>query len=52
VPGCFLALKAHLAEQGVVVGGGASGAMRFVLHKDVDDAALQTAISGFQSFQA
>lgn len=44
------ALRDHLAGQGILIGGGASGAIRMVLHKDVDDGALQKAIEGIRSF--
>ncbi|MFY0621483.1 MAG: low-specificity L-threonine aldolase [Pelagimonas sp.] len=45
-------LRAHLTGQGVVIGGGAQGAIRLVLHKDVDDEALRKTVDGFQSFFA
>ncbi|UWQ84115.1 low-specificity L-threonine aldolase [Leisingera caerulea] len=43
-------LRAHLAADGVVIGGGSSGAIRMVLHRDVDDAALARAVQGLKSF--
>ncbi len=42
-------LPRHMAEHGVKLTG-ATGTTRLVLHKDVTDEALQTAISGFESF--
>lgn len=44
------ALYAHMNAQRVLIGRGETA--RFVLHRDVDDAALSAAIQGFQSFQA
>jgi threonine aldolase len=43
-------LRSHLAADGVVIGGGASGAIRLVLHKDVDDAAFEAALSSVKRF--
>ncbi|MEX0302941.1 MAG: low-specificity L-threonine aldolase [Leisingera sp.] len=43
-------LRAHLSNQGVVIGGGSSGTIRMVLHKDVDDGALERAVQGITSF--
>ena len=43
------ALRSHMAAKGVVIGGG-KGAIRMVLHKDVDDAALDHASEGLRSF--
>ncbi|MBO6774995.1 MAG: low-specificity L-threonine aldolase [Marinibacterium sp.] len=43
------ALRSHMAAKGVVIGGG-KGAIRMVLHKDVDDAALDRASEGLRSF--
>lgn len=43
-------LRAHLAAEGVVIGGGSSGAIRMVLHKDVDDGALGRAVQGLRRF--
>lgn len=45
-------LRAHLAAAGAVIGGGSSGAIRMVLHKDVDDAALGQAVHGMERFWA
>jgi len=44
------ALRAHLAQRGVVIGGGSSGAIRLVLHRDAGDSALALAIEGLRSF--
>ncbi|UWQ28100.1 low-specificity L-threonine aldolase [Leisingera sp. M523] len=44
------ALRMHLASEGVVIGGGSSGAIRMVLHKDVDNGALDRAVQGLKSF--
>lgn len=44
------ALRAHLAAEGVVIGGGTSGAIRMVLHKDADDAAFDRTVQGLRSF--
>ena len=43
------ALRAHMAGHGVLIGS-QSPTLRLVLHRDVDDAALQTAITAFRSF--
>ncbi len=43
-------LRAHLAAEGVVIGGGSSGAIRLVLHKDTGDDALSRAVQGLQRF--
>ncbi|MGB5067507.1 MAG: low-specificity L-threonine aldolase, partial [Albidovulum sp.] len=43
------ALRAALAEQGVLIGG-QSRRIRMVLHRDVDDAALAAAIEAFRGF--
>ncbi len=43
------ALHDHMARNGVQIGG-KSPEIRLVLHRDVDDAALEAAISGFQAF--
>lgn len=45
-------LRAHLAAEGVAIGGSSSGAIRLVLHKDVEDAALAHALQGLKSFYA
>lgn len=42
-------LIAFLAERGIVVGG-QKPAMRLVLHRDIDDTALDAAIAGFRAF--
>lgn len=44
------ALRSHLAADGVVIAAGASGVIRMVLHKDVDDAALDAALTSLQRF--
>ncbi|MFY0308820.1 low-specificity L-threonine aldolase [Leisingera sp. D0M16] len=44
------ALRAHLAAEGVVIGGGSAGAIRMVLHKDADDAALARAVQALRKF--
>lgn len=44
------ALRAHLAAEGLVIGGGSAGAIRMVLHKDADDAALAQAVQGLRRF--
>jgi threonine aldolase len=44
--GLHTALRNHLSEQGVVIGGGDSGAIRLVLHKDVDDTGFERLLSG------
>lgn len=43
-------LQAHLAQAGVVIGAGASGPIRLVLHKDVNDEGLERAIKAFERF--
>ncbi|WP_052254155.1 low-specificity L-threonine aldolase [Leisingera sp. ANG-S5] len=43
-------LRAHLAAEGLVIGGGNSGAIRMVLHKNVDDAALAQMVQGLRRF--
>ncbi|WP_291730670.1 low-specificity L-threonine aldolase [Leisingera sp. F5] len=43
-------LRRHLAAEGVVIGGGSSGAIRMVLHKGVGDDALDRAVQGLISF--
>ncbi|NOD77652.1 MULTISPECIES: low-specificity L-threonine aldolase [unclassified Ruegeria] len=43
-------LIAHMAGSGIKIGG-QSPAIRMVLHRDVDDSALDAAICAFQSFQ-
>ena len=43
-------LRAHLASEGVVIGGGSSGAIRMVLHKDADGNGLGRAVQGLKSF--
>ncbi|WP_051371897.1 low-specificity L-threonine aldolase [Leisingera aquimarina] len=48
--GCNDELRRHLAAEGVVIGGGSSGAIRMVLHKDVGDDALDRAVQGLKSF--
>ena len=45
-------LRSHLADQGVVIGGGDTGAIRMVLHKDVDDLALERTVSALRGFYA
>lgn len=44
------ALQADLAENGVVIGAGDSGAIRLVLHRDVSDAGLDLAIQSLHRF--
>ncbi len=44
------AFRAHMAARGVLVGGGATGAIRMVLHKDIDDQALDVVLAGMHSF--
>ena len=44
------ALRTHLARSGIILGGGSSGPLRIVLHKNIDDDALRmidTEIRGF-----
>ena len=48
--GGHAALRAHLAGQGVLIGGAARGPIRMVLHRDVDDDALAVALDGFAGF--
>ena len=43
-------LRTHLDNQGIVIGGGATGAIRMVLHKDIDDVALDRVEGGLRSF--
>lgn len=43
-------LRAHLAAEGVVIGGGSAGAIRMVLHKDADDASLAQAVQALRRF--
>lgn len=43
-------LRMHLAAEGLVIGGGSSGAIRMVLHKNVDDAALAQMVQGLRRF--
>ncbi|MDA7965797.1 low-specificity L-threonine aldolase [Ruegeria sp.] len=43
-------LTSHMAQAGIKIGG-QSPAIRMVLHRDVDDSALDAAIRAFQSFQ-
>lgn len=43
------ALRSHMAEAGVLIGG-QSPAIRMVLHRDVDDTALDRAVSAFTSY--
>lgn len=43
-------LRDHLSADGVVIGCGATGAIRLVLHKDIDDAAFESALSSIRQF--
>ena len=43
------ALRAHMANHGILIGR-QSPTLRLVLHRDVDDTALETAIAAFRSF--
>ena len=47
--GRYEALHDHMAQYGVTIGGEAEE-VRLVLHRDVSEAALETAIEGFRSF--
>ena len=44
------AFRAHMAGCGVVVGGGSTGAIRMVLHKDIDDPAFEGIVAGILDF--
>ena len=46
------AFRAHMAGCGVVVGGGSTGAIRLVLHKDIDDPAIEDVLAGMLDFFA
>ena len=43
-------LRAHMEQAGIVLGGGSTGAIRFVLHKDIDDAALKSVTTELRRF--
>ena len=43
-------LRAHMDQAGIVLGGGSTGAIRFVLHKDIDDAALKSVTAELRQF--
>ncbi|UWQ90828.1 low-specificity L-threonine aldolase [Rhodobacteraceae bacterium M382] len=45
-------LRAQLAKQGVVLGGGSNGAIRMVFHKDIDDVAMERVEDGLRAFFA
>jgi len=45
-------LRAHMYESGILMGGGAAGPIRCVLHKDIDDAALESLTTGLRTFFA
>jgi threonine aldolase len=47
-PGIAGGLRAHLAERGVVIGGGET--VRLVLHRDIDDDGLDRAVAAFRGF--
>ena len=44
------ALRRHLANTGITLGGGATGPIRIVLHKDIDDDALGLILTEMGSF--
>lgn len=44
--GLHAEMRSRLSEQGVVIGGGDSGAIRLVLHKDVDDTGYDRLLGG------
>ena len=46
------AFRTHMAGCGVVVGGGSTGAIRLVLHKDIDDPAIEDVLAGMLDFFA
>lgn len=43
-------LRTHMDQNGINLGGGSTGPIRLVLHKDVDDDALKTVTGAFQMF--
>lgn len=50
--GVHNALRAHLAQSGIVLGGGTDGDIRIVLHKDVADEGLELILAEFRAFFA
>ena len=44
------AFRAHMAGCGVVVGGSSAGAIRMVLHKDIDDPGIEGILAGILDF--
>ena len=44
------ALRDHLATSGIILGGGPTGAIRIVLHKDICDEAVKMLSTEFQNF--
>ncbi len=43
-------LRAHLATSGIILGGGATGAVRIVMHKDITDETLDILIGELRGF--
>lgn len=43
-------LRGHMGQSGILLGGGSTGPIRCVLHKNIDDAALESVTAGLQSF--
>ena len=43
-------LRAHMNQAGIILGGGSNGSIRFVLHKDIDDAALKSLTTELRRF--
>ena len=44
------ALRNHLGQSGIVIGGGSTGPIRIVLHKNVDDDALKLVTDAMRAF--
>ncbi len=44
------AYRAHMAGCGVVVGGGSTGPIRMVLHKDIDEPGIEGILAGIRDF--